>query len=374
MATTSAKDPPTEADDKLEGIDSPADDLGTYPIDAVLIRTEHRTIVGVLGRIETGFIILDPEFQRDFLWDEDRQSRLVESVLMRIPLPVFYFAENRDGKLVIVDGLQRLSTFARFHKGELVLKLPKNQELDGRSFGELSTKLRNRFEDGQLTLFLIDSKVPDRVRMDIFERVNSGVALTRQQMRNALYSGPATRLLRELADNQSFKTATGGSLSRPKHRKDMRDREVVNRFFAFRLLGWESYDADRSYDEFLGDALAKLNALSAAELKVEKSEFIRSMEANHRVFTLHAFRKHTAANEARKPVNLALFDVFSVLLIRWSSQTVIAKKTEIREAFFGLMANRRFSEAITTATASSRNVAARFDLANEALAEVLGDP
>jgi uncharacterized protein with ParB-like and HNH nuclease domain len=95
----------------IEGIDQIAGDLGEYPIDSVLIRTENRTVFDVVRRMKKGQYILDPDFQREFVWDLDKQSKLIESALMRIPLPVFYLAEQDDGRIIVVDGLQRLTTF-----------------------------------------------------------------------------------------------------------------------------------------------------------------------------------------------------------------------------------------------------------------------
>ena len=154
----------TVPQEPIEGLGDPSD-IGAYPLDSMMIRTETRTIHDVVvRRVGKGFYIMDPDFQRDFVWDDKRQSRLIESVLMRIPLPVFYLAENTDGKLVVVDGLQRLTTFKRFLGEELRLQLA-NSPLHGKTFNGLPPKLQNRIEDTQLTLYLIDSKAPDRARL-----------------------------------------------------------------------------------------------------------------------------------------------------------------------------------------------------------------
>ena len=103
--------------------------LGDYPIDTLLIRNEQRTVHDVVRRIRQGSFVMDPDFQRAFIWDEEKQSKLIESVLMRIPLPVFYLAEDVTGRMIVVDGLQRLWTFHRFVSNELALKLPKQTAL-----------------------------------------------------------------------------------------------------------------------------------------------------------------------------------------------------------------------------------------------------
>lgn len=385
--------PPSEVD--VEGADTDSGGIENYPLDELLIRTEQRAIQDTLRRIDKGLLKLAPDFQREFLWKEDRQSRLVESVLMRIPLPVFYFAEDSDGSQVIVDGLQRLSTLQRFYKNELTLKLPQRPELDARKYKEISTKLQTRFEDGQLTLYLIGSTVPDHVRLDIFDRVNGGVPLTRQQMRNALYNGPATRLLKTLAESAEFIEATGGALSSETPREAMRDREAVNRFLAHYHLGWAAYgsgDPPLDFDSFLGRVLRDLNGKSTnsklsdtdrnqiaqraeAELDQAKAAFILSMRHNREVFGAHAFRKSMAGTDSdkRSTFNLALFEVFAVGLARHPS--ISAKQARsLRTGVRGLLKNQMFADAISFATAKRSNVHSRFRLTEEMLTKVLGAP
>ena len=135
-------DQPNHLDDteKIEGLDSEGRSWGDYPLDEMLIRSDTRTIQDVIRRIDQGRYVMDPDFQRDFIWPEDKQSKLIESVIMRIPLPVFYLAEDDEGRVVVVDGLQRLSTFDRFVKNNLKLRLADRSDLHGKSFSELPPK------------------------------------------------------------------------------------------------------------------------------------------------------------------------------------------------------------------------------------------
>ena len=238
--------------EEIEGLAATGESWGDYPIDDLLIRHESRTIHDVIRRIDQKNYVMDPDFQRDFIWPEDKQSKLIESVVMRIPLPVFYMAEDDEGRMVVVDGLQRLSTFQRFVKGELRLRLPGRGELDGRCFADLSSKLQNRIEDCNLIFYIIDSKVPERARLDIFERVNGGVPLTRQQMRNCLFMGKSTQFLKTEARTELFVRATGRSLNA----RTMRDREFVNRFSAFQLIEIAEYRGDM--DDFLAKGLRRM--------------------------------------------------------------------------------------------------------------------
>ena len=296
----------------IEGLGDAEDaSWGDYPIDTMLIRNENRTVHDVLRRIDQEVFIMDPDFQRDFIWPEDKQSKLIESVLMRIPLPVFYLAEDDHGRMVVVDGLQRLSTFQRFVKNKLRLKLPEQADLNKKRFKDLSPKLQNRVEDCNLILYLIDAKVPERARLDIFERVNGGVPLTRQQMRNCLFMGNATRFLKIEAATELFQKATGGSLNT----STMRDREFVNRFCAFQLQPLDDYRGDM--DDFLARALKHMNNCSDNALAHLSAEFRTSLANNFNLFDKHAFRKHTAGQANRGVINASLWDVMSTGLSRY---------------------------------------------------------
>ena len=250
---------------------------------------------------------------------------------MRIPLPVFYVAEAKDGRIGVVDGLQRLTTLQRYLDNAFPLtgliddrKLPKgNHPLEGRRLKDLPINLRERSKIRLLSFISWNSKAPERARLDIFDRVNSGVALSRQQMRNSLYNGPATRWLRNTAEGKAFLTATGGSLNP----LVMRDREAINRFCAFRILSVNSYRGG-DMDGFLGETLERMNNWKEKNLAELRDSFDRSMNTNRILFPNHAFRKSLAesdANARRSILNIALFDVCSVLFSELPNSLPIGK-------------------------------------------------
>lgn len=355
-------------EDAIEGLDKDEDiSFGDYPIDTVLIRNENRTVHDVLRRIEKGNFVMDPDFQRDFIWPEEKQCKLIESVMMRIPLPVFYLAENTKGQMIVVDGLQRLSTFQRFVNNELKLKLPHQDELNKKYFDDLSPKLQNRVEDCNLVLYIIDAKVPTQALLDIFERVNGGVPLTRQQMRNCLYSGKSTQFLKNEAANKLFIRSTGGSLSP----KTMRDRELINRFCAFELMSLTGYKGDM--DDFLAKTLERMNCLSNLELERLSAKLRTSMRNNYKIFGKHAFRKHTSPSDTRSVINASLWDVMSIGLSRYPESLVEANTEALRSGFYKLMKNINFREAISLGTNQVNRVSTRFKLADEMLEGVLSD-
>jgi hypothetical protein len=237
---------------------------------------------------------------------------------------------------------------------------------EGLKFDELPLNLRERIEDTQLTLYILDSKAPERAKLDIFERVNGGVPLTRQQMRNCLYNGPATQWLRDASDLPLFLVATGGSLDR----KSMRDREAINRFSGFQLLGSEVYRGDM--DGFLAQALQFINEDLEGNTDSLMRDFCRSMKANSFLFGPHAFRKSLASPDSgRSVINISLFDVCSVLMAGLADAQVEAQAEKLRAAFQSLIKDPVFSNAITYSTNSTRQVETRFYMARTAVSGAL---
>jgi hypothetical protein len=358
------------ASEELEGLDdtpeiSAGDD---YPLDSVMVRSETRTVAEVVKRIKQERYILNPDFQRAFVWKDDKQSKLIESCVMRIPLPVLYVAEGRDGRIIVVDGQQRLNTFVRFLENKLVLQgLGENHPLNGHRFRGLPINIQERIEDTQLTLYILDKDAPDRAKLDIFERVNSGVPLTRQQMRNAIYGGAATRWLADAANDDAFIKVTGGSL----RSETMRDREALNRFCAFRLIGWQHYPAG-DMDKFCGDALTRMNAMSRSELAQLRRSLNGSLKLNYRLFGRHAFRKSLAVRRrhaARSVLNIALFDVCSVLLTNIDDEVAAKAGEEIASKIAALLLEPDFHNCISYSTNSAYQVRVRFKKGEVALQE-----
>jgi hypothetical protein len=359
--------------DEPEGIDNPAEaGWGDYPLDAVFVRTEPRTVGDVVDRIERQRYILDPDFQRDFVWQVPKQSKLIESCIMRIPLPVFYVAEAPDGRIIVVDGLQRLTTFFRFMKNQfrLIGLKASNPEakhpLEGKLFSDLSVTLQERVADTALTMYILDAKAPERARLDIFERVNSGEPLTRQQMRNALYNGPATNWLKEAASSAVFRSATGFSLNS----RTMRDREAINRFCAFKLVGTAAYRGDM--DDFLARGLSALANQSDEQRSQLREDFEGAMSLNSELFGEHAFRKSLAngPSATRSVINISLFEVCAVTMAD-IGRLHGDQKAQLQESIISLIDDARFANAITYSTNSTSQVKERFAKMKQVVASTM---
>ena len=338
-----------------------------YPLDAVMIRSDVRTVAEVMRRIHKDRYILDPEYQREFLWSAEKQSKLIESCLMRIPLPVLYVAENSNGLITVVDGLQRLSTFKNFLDGKLKLTgLGHSHPLNGKKVTDLPEYQIERIEDTQLILYILDSKAPEVAKLDIFQRVNSGVPLSRQQMRNAIYCGPATIWLRQAVSNKSFLTATSFSLDS----KSMRDREAVNRFVSFSMLNWERiYNGDM--DSFLAAGLLELQEIDEEKRNKLLTKFVKSMNFNFGLFGEHTFRRSLVENGDKTVINISLFDVLSVTLSKVSQENYNQFKLDIGKIIRDTIKNEQFIGSITRTTNSKKAVYCRYSIMEKALRKYL---
>ncbi|HEX5749471.1 MAG TPA: DUF262 domain-containing protein [Archangium sp.] len=366
----------------LESAPQPLDDDDTSTLDLIepfdpakiRIETKVMTVDLLLKRLKEQEIDLMPDFQREGgLWKEREQSRLIESLLVRIPIPAFYMDATNEERWLVVDGLQRLTVFKRFIlDGTLELsQLEFLRQFEGMKFQQLPRPMQRRIEETQVTVSLIQPGTPEDVRYYLFKRINTGgLPLTPQEIRHALNQGPASKLLAELAREEVFIQATGGSLRAQR----MADRECILRFFAFRLTSIEHYRS-QDLDGFLNDAMRQMNKMESASLEELSRSFLRAMKAAHEILGRYAFRKRTQANDRMNPINKALFETWSVNLSLHSDDE-LARLTERREqvnqASMKLLSeDSEFALSVTQATGDAKRVRIRFERVAELLRGVL---
>lgn len=344
------------------------------------VTTRNPTVDLLLSRMRRGSLDVDPEFQRlAGIWTPDRQSRLIESMLLRIPLPTFYAAERDEDTWMIVDGIQRLTTIARFIQPDsigsdpLVLRDMEYLKYEGKIFDQLPGRLQTRLLETEVVVHLIRRGTPESVMFNIFARINTGgMPLARQELRHALIPGPARGLLRDLAESEAFQRATAGSVSPSR----MDDREMVLRFIAFRLTPPENY-LRQDFDEFLRDAMRRVNGLDRAQMSELVEDFARSMRAALEIFGAHAFRKRYPGQQRRNPVNKALFETISVNLAKRADheiQELTERQESVQERFSATMASSsEFVESISVGTGDIAKVRQRFAQIDAIFRDVLGD-
>ena len=318
---------------EVEKVDEGPEGTIQVPFDPskIDVITQSRTVDLLLTRLKEGELDLSPDFQRrNNIWDEKRKSSLIESMLLRIPIPSLYVSEDKDGDYTVVDGLQRLCAIAHFVDVASLNKAVKTKlnplRLTGlqslldhknKTFDELPRPLQRRIRETELTLHVIRASTPKAVKFNIFSRINQGgLPLTAQEIRNAIYEGQWRIRVRQLAESKAFKTVTEYKIKLER----MEDIELVLRFVALYTFDSKRPD-DQNLDDFLNDTVEKRSALwEDAKWANIEALFYKSLAAAPRVFGKYAFRKYFGPNQSRRPINRGLFETETVLLARTSDE------------------------------------------------------
>jgi len=329
------------------------------------IREDHMSVFEWLRKIQQGKLILDPEFQRKLVWSADQKSKFIESVLLNIPLPPFYVNQNKEGKYIIVDGLQRTDTLQSFVKedGFRLQNLQVLKKLNGFGFNDLDTSLQTKIEDKQLFLYVIKPSVPIPMVYDIFNRINTGgTQLNRQEIRNCIFIGKATRLLKELSETEYFRKAIDNGIS-PKR---MKDREAVLRSLAFSILGYQNYIG--SMDDFLEMAMQSINAMNDDAINSLKERFKYAMEFSYCFFWGKNFRLPTEKTKGR--INIALLESVCYFFLITPHNFLTENEAAIKRNYEKLLSSPIFIDAIKTSTGDKKRVSNRFNLVQQILGDV----
>ncbi len=312
----------------------------------------------LVKRIAEGAINFNPGFQRaSDLWSANAKGRLIESVLIQIPLPVFYLDSSNEDRWDVIDGVQRLSTFKAFAVDKsLKLKgLEFMPELNGKGFDDLPRSLARRFLESNVTLYLIEKGTPSRVKQSIYERINTGgTTLVPQEIRHAIFQGPATKLLEEMVLLESFRKATNDGINSLR----MADKECALRFAAFFLNDYRNYQT-RDMDKFLSDTMEALSKGSNEDLNNIKSKFDSSMKFCFSIFGSQSFRKPVPKSQ----INKAVFETLSSLLAKLSEKevaTLLLKKKTFKSKTLKLLRDPDFIPSVSTGTGDVRKVHKRF--------------
>jgi hypothetical protein len=343
-----------------------------YDPEKINIVTREPTIEQLLRRINEEALDLAPDFQRQAnIWKPDVKSRLIESILIRIPLPAFYVDATDEDNWLVVDGLQRLSALKQF-VNDKTLKLTGLEylkELEAKTYEQLERRYQRRIEETQVTVYLIEKGTPPEVKYNIFKRINTGgTRLSNQELRHALNPGKATKFLAKLAKAKEFMQVVELSESK-KERMD--DREFVLGFLAYALTSYKDYQ-NGNRDSFLSQALFKVNHLNEEELNNIENNFNKAMSAAQEIFGENAFRKISKRNKRKYPVNKALFEAWSVNLSQLTDdevKTLKANRQTIIDKFINYVdLDKEFLSSISQA---ANKVEYRFEIVEKIIREVL---
>lgn len=377
-------------EDERDGVEKedldPRDPI-LHPFDPQVIKIipDSVNLGSIIENLENKEIDLSPAFQRKRdLWNDTLKSRLIESLILGLPLPTFFFAnetvvDKDTGEeklmLVVVDGLQRLCTIQEFVIDKS-LRLTNLEFLSkthtGKTYDKLSREEQRKIRGARITYSTILENNPPLVKFIVFRRINTGgLPLNPQEIRHALNQGAPAQLLKSLAESVEFTTATSNAIKTDR----MLDCEFINRFIAFYILGFdESYGGDIEF--FLAQALIALSEKNNEYIESIKFNFIESMNCTFLIFGEDAFRKpRTLLNPKRKALSKALFDCISVNIANLSPvqrKTLVHRKSKFLHDFNLLFDyNKEFVDSISNATGTQGHVKTRFEVIRKLIEEVL---
>lgn len=333
-----------DLENNFDGVENEElEDIQPFDPEKISIDTKTITMEACLRRLEQSTIILNPDFQRNEVWNEEKKSRLIESLILKIPLPMFYVSADENNIFYVVDGLQRLSTIRDFVLGKKYLeskdinergsgfKLKKlefwGSKFNDSTFKSLPTHIYNRILETEFTFTIINPGTPEDVKRNIFKRINTGgEPLTQQEIRHALYIGASTEFLLKLSKKIEFLKASDYSVKSDR----MMDRELILRALSFMIRDYNLYPKNNDMDAFLSDSMRiinvfnnlslnkidlkfkdsiNINELKEIDLETLESRFLISMNRAKDFFGEHAFRK-SYIGKRRTPINKGLFEVW----------------------------------------------------------------
>jgi uncharacterized protein with ParB-like and HNH nuclease domain len=333
-------------------------------------------------RFLKGRLNVQPEFQRQFVWDEIKSSRLIESALLDIPIPIVYLSEEKDGKENVIDGQQRLTSFFSFIDGKFpnnkefkLKKLNVFTELNGKKFNELSEELQDKITTYKIRVIKFKKESDGDLQFEIFARLNSGaVPLNDQELRNCVFRGKFNELLKELSQDKDFKYLLG--IATPDRR--MKDREFVLRFASFHFHTYLNYSAP--IKKFLNDSMEQRQKISQIDETNIRNAFKNTVQIIRSLLDKNAFKRFYRGDEKDKngrwetqKFNVSLFDILMYSFAREDKNTVFQNLDRIREALIDLMTkDQDFIDSIELSTSSKKAVTIRFDKWRFALQSIIG--
>ena len=312
-------------------------------------------ISNIMERLENEEYDLTPAFQRHGgLWNGEKQSQLIESLMLKIPLPAFYFDASREDKWVVIDGLQRLTAFQNYLVGNLQEDGSRKKstfegmqyltDFNGKTFDDLPRQYIRRIKESSIVAYTVIKGTPDEIVFNIFQRINTGgVQLNDQEIRQALYSGKGTDLIKELSERQEFKEATQFAVKPDR----MLDREYVLRFISFTELDYKK-EYKGNIDNFLIKGLKRANNFGKSDVTRVTDQFVKVMNVCKFVFGKYAFRKYNK-NFRRGPINKAIFEIWAICFNELDDnqlERIKEMKDEFVVKFGDLLANVEFATAL----------------------------
>ncbi|WP_175784015.1 DUF262 domain-containing protein [Burkholderia ambifaria] len=364
--------PPLQSEEEVEDLDEINEVIPTtytitsygadYPVDGLVKRLDQGDIVVPLFNIPAGPGQQAVGFQREFVWTRPQCDRFIESLLLGLPVPGIFLVKEPSGRLLVLDGQQRLRTLQYFCGGliqgkEFVLENVQ-EKWRGRTYKTLEVDDRRRLDDSIIHATIVRQDEPSDDLSSIymiFERLNSGgTFLQPQEIRVALYHGELATLLSSLNENESWRALYGKKSAR------LKDLELILRFFA---LYYHAKSYKRPMKEFLNRYMASNLDLQNVGEGTLRPLFVATMEVIHQTIGVRAFRLKAA-------INAAVADSIMVGVARRLASGPISNPDDFKTAYESLLQDAEYLKTIGRSTADEEFVRLRLERSTNAFAKV----
>ena len=345
----------------------------------IKITPKTTTLYNIIKRLKHDEIDLNPDFQRNSgLWDNPKMSRLIESIILRLPLPIFYFDVSDNDKWIVIDGLQRLTTIKRFtiEKKLKLTNLEFLKELQGKKFDDLDRSIQRTIEETEIVTYQMEPQTPKEVRYSVFNRINTGgVILNPQEIRQALnQKNNGVNLLKEIAETETFREIVNITSKR------MVDRELVLRFIAFKKYKYTKFHNEvktlpRLLDETM--EIVDTEIFEENEFIKMKNILLKTLEFLEKIFDRDTlFNKKLVDSKKTRTLNKSLFEIWTVLISDLTDEEQIKlenRKEDLLNGYRELLLSQEFNDSITKGTNDRKVIVKRFSLLENLLRSVIND-
>jgi len=361
-----------EPDEILDSLEGDTVDFWETKQKELITSTVDYNLGTLADLVETGTIDLSPQYQRRERWKNSKQSLLIESFLMNVPVPPVFLNEDAYGNYSIIDGKQRLLAVTNFMSNKLTLNgLQVFKTLNGLTFAALPSDLQAVLRTRPTLRSIIILRQSDQdIKSLVFHRLNTGgVTLNAQEVRNNAFSGPLNDLIMRLSDDGRFHDLLHiRNKERSAVYREMRDAEFVLRFFTF-MDKWESFSGgmERHMDEFMDDN-RDMKLLNAATLESRFHEALDTVEA---CFDEHTFQRWVPEKQQwRRPVLAALYDAQMFGCQGFEPKKVRPHQDKILKGMQALFENEDFRGFVNLATNTPTSFRQRIKMTRDMIAEI----
>lgn len=361
------------SDEEMEGAEE-GNFGATIRQDAVLEKAD-RSLSELKRWYDDGDLIIDPEWQRNYVWNRVQASKLIESFLLKIPIPVVYLARTEEDRYEVIDGLQRLKSIFDFMDNSLKLSgLDFHTELNGKAYKDLESHIQRKIRNSTLPSFELASNTDGNLHFVVFERLNTGgTKLNEMEIRNCIFRGSLNDLIKDLSFNKDFITC----VNQKTLAKRMGDRNLVLRFLAFYERTHHKYNGGLKI--FLNEFIETYRNPADKKLDEYKSVFGKCMKASVTVFGDQAFRLKadiikgsSRQGEWSTRINMPIFQCISTSFAKYDIGQITRSADRIYEEYIDMIStDDRWVDYVRRATTEPTRLTYVFNTWTERLSEVM---